>query len=126
MSPIPAIVPSARREVIPEMNTSLPRASMVVACEKTPLGWRRRSLMIWRFIEAPLRAGSSRVLVVDIPRRACGVVRAVVDLEHDGLLVRERRTVHVALGVPVEGPRRQHDARPRVLVLAAQTEHELV
>src|SRR6266545_5703481 len=61
MSPIPAIVPSARREVIPEMNTSVPRASMVVACEKTPLGCRRRSLVIWRFIDAPLRAGSPRI-----------------------------------------------------------------
>src|SRR5256885_4489290 len=62
MSPMPAIVPSARRATIPEMNTSLPLASMVVACEKTPLGWRRRSLVIWRFIERlPLRAGSPRV-----------------------------------------------------------------
>src|SRR5687767_7234964 len=126
MSPTPAIVPSARRATIPEMKTSLPWASMVVACENTPLGWRRRSLMICRFIEAPVGARSARVLVVVVPRGALGIVRAVVDLEHDRFLVRDRRAVHVALGVPVEGSRRQHDTRPRVLVLAAETEHELV
>src|SRR5215469_7248668 len=43
ISPIPAIVPSARRATIPEMKTSRPRASIIVACEKTPLGWGRLS-----------------------------------------------------------------------------------
>jgi len=37
-SPMPAIDPSGRRDVMPEMNTSLPRASMTVACEKCPFG----------------------------------------------------------------------------------------
>src|SRR3954469_19740121 len=43
MSPTPAIVPSARRAVMPEMKTSRPFASITVACEKTPLGWRNLS-----------------------------------------------------------------------------------
>src|SRR6266404_2875980 len=37
---MPAIVPSARREVMPEMNTRRPRASTMVAWEKWPDGWR--------------------------------------------------------------------------------------
>src|SRR5690349_9991496 len=37
---MPAIVPSAWREVMPEMNTSRPRASIMVAWEKWPDGWR--------------------------------------------------------------------------------------
>src|ERR1700724_3135158 len=40
MSPMPAIVPSTRRDVMPEMNTMVPRAA--IACEKWPLGWRIR------------------------------------------------------------------------------------
>src|SRR5262245_37385438 len=40
ISPIPAIVPSARRAVIPEMKTIRPRASIMVAWEKWPDGWR--------------------------------------------------------------------------------------
>src|ERR1700722_4343322 len=43
MSPIPAIEPSARRDGMPEMNTSRPRASIAVAWENTPLGWRNFS-----------------------------------------------------------------------------------
>jgi hypothetical protein len=37
---MPAMLPSARRDVMPEMNTSRPRASIIVACEKCPEGWR--------------------------------------------------------------------------------------
>src|SRR4051812_37954060 len=48
MSPTPAIVPSARREVIPEINTSLPFASIAIAWEKCPDGWRILSLWICR------------------------------------------------------------------------------
>src|SRR5262245_61907712 len=40
MSPMPAMVPSGRRAVIPETNTSRPLASITVAWEKTPLGLR--------------------------------------------------------------------------------------
>jgi len=40
ISPMPAIVPSARREVMPEMKTMRPRASTIVAWEKWPDGWR--------------------------------------------------------------------------------------
>src|SRR5262245_26386470 len=40
ISPMPAIVPSARRAVMPEMNTSRPRASSMGAWEKWPDGWR--------------------------------------------------------------------------------------
>src|SRR5262245_38796590 len=40
ISPMPAIVPSARREVMPEMKTMRPRASTMVACEKWPDGCR--------------------------------------------------------------------------------------
>src|SRR5215831_20025876 len=40
MSPMPAIVPSGRRAVIPEMKTMRPRASTMVAWEKWPDGWR--------------------------------------------------------------------------------------
>jgi hypothetical protein len=38
--PPPAIVPSARREVMPEIKTRRPRASTIVACEKWPDGSR--------------------------------------------------------------------------------------
>ena len=38
MSPIPAMVPSGRRAVMPEMKTNRPRASVTVAWEKWPLG----------------------------------------------------------------------------------------
>ena len=37
---MPAMVPSVRREVMPEMNTSGPRAWTMVAWEKCPVGWR--------------------------------------------------------------------------------------
>src|SRR5215469_8881005 len=40
MSPMPAIVPSGRRAVMPEMKTMRPRASTMVAWEKWPDGWR--------------------------------------------------------------------------------------
>src|SRR3954464_13042214 len=51
MSPTPAIEPSARLEVMPEMNTIRPRASMTLAWEKWPLGLPMRSDTIcWRGI----------------------------------------------------------------------------
>src|SRR5580693_1471963 len=43
MSPTPAIEPSVRRAVMPEMKTSRPWASIAVAWENTPLGWRSLS-----------------------------------------------------------------------------------
>src|SRR5437868_6496416 len=49
ISPTPAIEPSARRAVMPEMNTRRPRASIAVAWEKTPLGWRSLSERICCF-----------------------------------------------------------------------------
>jgi hypothetical protein len=49
------MVPSARRDVMPEMNTSRPRASTMVACEKWPLGWR-----IFVDVTCFLGTGSSR------------------------------------------------------------------
>src|SRR5262249_43232017 len=45
---------------------------------------------------------------------------------HDGLLVRDRGAVHIALGIAVEAAGGQHRPARRVLVPAAQTEHELV
>ena len=39
MSPMPAIDPSGRRAVIPEMKTSFPFASTTVAWENTPAGF---------------------------------------------------------------------------------------
>src|SRR5690348_9067843 len=47
MSPIPAMLPSGRRAVMPETNTSRPVASTAVAWENTPLGWRSFGLEIW-------------------------------------------------------------------------------
>ena len=41
----PAIVPSGLRAVIPEMKTSRPFASITVACEKTPIGFRILSVL---------------------------------------------------------------------------------
>src|ERR1051325_6647204 len=49
MSPTPPIEPSARRAVMREMKTSRPRASIAVAWEKTPLGWRSLSERICCF-----------------------------------------------------------------------------
>jgi hypothetical protein len=46
---MPAMVPSARREVIPEMNTSFPAAALI-ACEKCPLGWRSLFEIICFFV----------------------------------------------------------------------------
>src|SRR5215472_7363840 len=47
MSPMPAMLPSARRAVMPEMKTRRPVASTAVAWENTPLGWRSFGLEIW-------------------------------------------------------------------------------
>src|SRR3954466_1125804 len=49
MSPIPAMVPSGRRDVMPERNTSLPFASIAMACEKCPEGSRILSVRICCF-----------------------------------------------------------------------------
>src|SRR5262249_31233102 len=128
MSPMPAIEPSARRAVMPEMNTSLPFASTVVACEKCPLGWRILSLLICRFIQ-PLsleRRVSARILVIGVPGRPARIMRSVVDLDHDRLLVRQGRPVHVALRIPVERAGGQRDAGFGVFISALEAEHELV
>ena len=42
-----------QRVVMPEMKTSRPRASIMVAWEKCPLGWRIFSETIWVFGIAP-------------------------------------------------------------------------
>src|SRR5215831_14972470 len=47
MSPMPAMLPSGRRAVMPETNTRRPVASIMVACENTPVGWRSFGLEIW-------------------------------------------------------------------------------
>src|ERR1039458_1576198 len=47
MSPMPAMLPSGRRAVMPEMKTKRPVASIMVACENTPFGWRSFGLLIW-------------------------------------------------------------------------------
>ena len=41
-----AMLPSGRRAVIPEMKTNRPVASIAVACENTPFGWRSFGLLI--------------------------------------------------------------------------------
>src|SRR6185503_1136264 len=46
MSPMPAMLPSGRRAVMPEMKTNRPVASIAVAWEKTPFGWRSLGLLI--------------------------------------------------------------------------------
>src|SRR5882724_9618745 len=46
MSPMPAMLPSGRRAVMPDTNTKRPVASIAVACEKTPVGWRSFGDMI--------------------------------------------------------------------------------
>src|SRR5215468_1151555 len=47
MSPMPAMLPSGRRAVMPETNTKRPVASMAVAWENTPFGWRSFGEEIW-------------------------------------------------------------------------------
>src|SRR5581483_10561068 len=47
MSPTPAMLPSSWRAVMPEMKTRRPVASIMVACENTPFGWRNFGLLIW-------------------------------------------------------------------------------
>src|SRR5262249_30732490 len=41
------MLPSGRRAVIPEIKTKRPVASIAVAWEKTPFGWRSFGLEIW-------------------------------------------------------------------------------
>src|SRR5450830_1723943 len=47
ISPMPAMLPSGRRAVMPDMNTKRPVASIAVAWEKTPFGCRSLGLEIW-------------------------------------------------------------------------------
>src|ERR1051325_3657107 len=47
MSPMPAMLPSGRRAVMPDTKTRRPVASTAVAWENTPLGWRSFGLEIW-------------------------------------------------------------------------------
>src|SRR3569832_464305 len=42
----PVMLSSGRRAVMPEMKTKRPVASMAVAWEKTPFGWRSFGLLI--------------------------------------------------------------------------------
>ena len=46
MSPMPAMLPSGRRAVMPETNTSRPFASIAIACEKCAVGCGARSVRI--------------------------------------------------------------------------------
>src|SRR6516164_1771770 len=69
---------------------------------------------------------SPRVPLVRIPGGLLRIVRAVVDLQHDGLLVCDCRSMDVALWVAVEATRPERDAGRGVFVAASQTEHELV
>src|SRR5450755_2453875 len=46
ISPMPAMLPSGRRAVMPDMNTKRPVASIAVAWEKTPFGCRSLGLEI--------------------------------------------------------------------------------
>src|SRR5215475_8116361 len=122
MSPIPAMVPSGRREVIPEMNTSRPCASAIVAWEKWPLGWRIFGDVICFLgmtISFPTLPG---VLLVRVPIRLHGVVGSVVNLDHDGFFVRNGRPVHIAFGIAVEAAGREHDAGFCVFISAGQAD----
>ena len=65
---------------------------------------------------AEIAPASAGILVVGVPGRPLGIMRTVVDLDHDRLLVRQRRSVHVALRVPVERARGQRDAGLGVFV----------
>src|SRR6266849_750174 len=47
MSPMPAMLPSGRRAVMPDTNTKRPVASIAVACENTPFGCRNFGVVIW-------------------------------------------------------------------------------
>src|SRR5262249_6873513 len=189
ISPMPATVPSGRRAVMPEMNTSRPLASIIVAWEKWPLGWRifadvicclgmvfprRQNISalrnlrkvelscpsplwegdvarVWQLQRSSLsppppqgggKAGAGMtkqiidsiisgtalagVLFVGVPIRLHRIVRSVVNLDHDGFLVRDGRPVHIALGIAVEAAGREHDPGLGVLVAARQADHELV
>src|SRR6266705_871380 len=139
ISPMPAIEPSARRAVMPEMNTGVPSAATAVAWEKWPLGWRSFFETICCLamgssycISAAMKTHGARmrrspgVRFVGVPGRRLGIMRAVIDFEHDGLLVRDRRPVHIAFRVAIERAGREHHARARIFVAAGKAEHELV
>src|SRR5687767_12132747 len=50
-----------------------------------------------------------RIPLVGVPGRLLRIMRAVVDLDHHGLFVRDRRAMHVALGIAVETSGREND-----------------
>src|SRR5262249_55163420 len=76
----------------------------------------------WR----PPAAGSVGVALVGVPGRLLWIMRAVVDLDDDGLFVGDRRAVHVALGIAVEASGGEHGLGRRVFVAALEADHELV
>src|SRR5690606_954576 len=109
-SPIPAIVPSALRAVMPEMKTMRPWASMAVAWENTPGGVRSFSLRTSCFdmrLPSPPATGG----LVAVPLRLGGT-RGEQRLEPA-----DRYTVLFGRGDEVHehGPRQRH----RVAVLLA-------
>src|SRR5262249_46579725 len=66
------------------------------------------------------------VLFVRVPVRLHRIVRSVVYRDHHGVLVGNRRSVHVAFGIAVEAAGAEHDAGAGVFVSARQANHELV
>src|SRR5215510_384480 len=77
ISPTPAMLPSARRAVMPEMKTSRPRASIMVAWEKWPDGWRIFDEVIC-FFGMPLSSCAvhdARLLISTRTLRYCQVLQ---------------------------------------------------
>src|SRR5215467_12507027 len=122
MSPMPAMLPSVRRAVMPEMNTNRPVASTAVAWEKTPLGWRSFGLEIWTFGIRLILRGSSGELVgskiiirsrshrrrLDVPMGRTELPPPLLDpVEHDREVVRvghvELAEHRAAVGPQVKG-----------------------
>src|SRR5688572_1867099 len=77
-------------------------------------------------LETQRSSASVRIPLVGVEVGLDRVMRAVVDLDDDGVLVRDGRAVHVAFRVAVKAAGRQHGLRLGVLVLAFEAEHELV
>src|SRR5262245_46233066 len=72
ISPTPALVPSARRDVMPEMKTMVPRAAIAVAWEKCPLGWR---LLLETICFLGMLSSCWGPLTIGRDRRKCGGLR---------------------------------------------------
>src|SRR5712672_538298 len=53
-------------------------------------------------------------------------MRAVIDFQHDRLLMGDRRAMHMALRIAVEAARRQRHAGRDVFVASREAKHELV